>query len=346
MPHLLIGFALAGGFAVSEATRLLPMFGWTGPAFVALYALAGVAYYEKWYSSASKTELVPYESTEATLRALAPKGAKYVYASPQFWIPFHDEPGTSFYSYAEAQPVDHDGVVTLAGAADDRPIVLLVDELQWLPEVTTGLSQPTTSWQRDWVSFIERHCQPGAAAYGTAHGTIAEFECRLKDRPFFEGHERIIGGAAEYVAGESMLKQFGSQLASWTKYDDPRRSAGDRPAVNLVDGHLKISGTGWPGIVTMFEAIPGQPYLVSADTSMTRDGDLLYLGTWQQPQVHSLSGASSSGIPAPLRLPRWFPHDRAFVATAPRVRVLLYSEAPSTDFTVESLEIHMLKRVR
>src|SRR6185312_17510706 len=102
-----------------------------------LYLAAGVGYYEKWYSSAGKSELVPYESTEATLRAMIGAGAKYsIYASPQFWIPFHDTPGTSFYSYAEAQPIERDGVVTLTGASNDRPIVLLVDELQWLPELT------------------------------------------------------------------------------------------------------------------------------------------------------------------------------------------------------------------
>ena len=72
---------------------------------------------------------------------------------------------------------------------------------------------------------------------------------------------------------------------------------------------------------------------------MTRYGDLLYLGTWQQPQVRSLSGASSSGIPAPLMSPPWFPGDRAFIATAPKVRVLVYSEAGTTDFSISSLDI-------
>ena len=73
--------------------------------FIVGYGGAGVAYYEKWYSSARKSELVPYEATSATLRALVPAGPKYLYASPQFWTPFHDEPGTTFYSYAAAQPV-------------------------------------------------------------------------------------------------------------------------------------------------------------------------------------------------------------------------------------------------
>jgi 4-amino-4-deoxy-L-arabinose transferase-like glycosyltransferase len=353
MPHLTIGFALAGGFAVSEVTGFLPMFGWAGPALIAAYAIAGIAYYEKWYSSASKTELVPYESTEATLRKLVPAGAKYIYASPQFWTPFHDEAGVVFNSYAEAQPVEHDGVATLGGAADDKPIVLLVDELQWLPELTTGVSQPTTSWQRDWVRFIENKCTLVAVAYGTAHGTVAEFACGLREAPGFvrvggvnypvSGAPRIIGGEVEYVIGETVLEQSASQLAGWTKYDDPRRTSTAQPAVALSGGSLRISGTGWPGIIKTFDAIPGATYYVHVDTSMTRAGDLLYLGTWQQPQVRSLSGASSSGIPAPLVSQPWFPRDRAFVATAPQVRVVVYSEAPSTDFAIRSLEIFPLQ---
>src|SRR5215831_2079815 len=121
LPHLLIGFSLAAGFAVSELSGFFPGFSWIGAACVALYAIAGIAYYEKWYSSASKSELLPYENTEATLRALAPAGAKYVFASPQFWTPFHAEAGTDFLSYAEAQPVQHkDQPVALAGADSDR----------------------------------------------------------------------------------------------------------------------------------------------------------------------------------------------------------------------------------
>ena len=99
----------------------------------------------------------------------------------------------------------------------------------------------------------------------------------------------------------------------------------------------------YAGIVKMFDATPGDRYLVRTQDSMTRDGDLLYVGTWQQPEVRSLSGASSSGIPAPLIPQQWFPRDRAFVATAPQVRVLVYSEAPSTDFMISSLAIYRLQ---
>ncbi len=344
MPHLLIGFALAGGFAVSEITQFLPAFGYVGPLLVTLYAIAGVGYYEKWYSSASKSELVPYEDTSATLRALAPasSGGRYIYASPQFWTPFHAEAGTSFFSYAEAQPISRDGRITLSGASDDRPIVLLVDELQWLPELTTGVSQPTTSWQRDWVAFIEQRCVLDAVALGTAHGTIAEFQCGLRAAPAARP-TRLIGGATELQVGEPVLSQSADDLVRWTKYDDPRRMPNAAPAIALTADGVRISGTGWPGIVKMFDATPGERYLVRAQTAMTDEGDLLYLGTWQQPQVRSLAGAASSGIPAPLIAQPWFPHDRAFIATAPQVRVLVYSEAPSVDFLISSLDILRLR---
>ena len=92
----------------------------------------------------------------------------------------------------------------------------------------------------------------------------------------------------------------------------------------------------------MIPVVPGESYLVRTDTRRTREGDLLYLGTWQEPQVRSLSGASSAGILAPLIAPRWFPRERAFRATAPAVRVLVYSEAPETDFAISSLDIHRL----
>src|SRR5215475_10674418 len=140
-----------------------------------------------------------------------------------------------------------------------------------------------------------------------------------------------------------MLSQTSTDLAGWTKYDDPRRSPEAQPSVALTTEGVRISGNGWPGIVKMFDATPGDRYVVRTRDAMTRDGDLLYLGTWQQSQVRSLSGASSSGIPAPLIPQRWFPQERAFIATAPQVRVLVYSEAPSTNFVISSLDIFRLR---
>jgi 4-amino-4-deoxy-L-arabinose transferase-like glycosyltransferase len=347
LPHLMIGFALAAGAAVSEALSLF------NPArrqalallFVAGYGAVGIAYYEKWYSTASKSELVSYESTEATLRALVPSGPKYVYASPQFWTPYHAEPGVSFFSYAAAHPVADESAVTLAGAADDRPIVLIVDELQWLQELV-GVSSSTAEWQRTWIDFIEHRCSLDAVAYGTAHGTLGAYRCSLSGAGQATATTpRIIGGSTEFRPADVVLDDDAAALAGWPRYEDPRRTAEAKPQVHSSPEGLRISGTGWPGIVKMVPVAPGQAYLVTAGTEQTRDGDLLYLGTWESPQVLSLSGASAAGIPAPLLTPRWFPRDRAFRATAPSVRVLVYSEAPSTDFVISSLRIQRLEPV-
>ena len=357
MPHLLVGFSLAAGFAVSEAAylahrvlsirgsrlhvdrvaRLAVLF------FIVGYGGAGVAYYEKWYSSVRKTELVPYEATAATLATLVPPGPKYLYASPQFWPPFHAESGTTFYSYAAAQPVDSGSTIALAGVNDDRPIFLLVDEFQWLPELT-GISSSTLGWQQDWINFIEHRCALDGAAFGTAHGTIALYRCALDAAPLGRT-PRIVGGTTEYRISEPVMTQTAANLAEWPRYEDPRRTAASRPEVGKIEKGLRIGGTGWPGIVTTFAASTGDCYLVRTGTQRTRDGDLLYLGTWRQPQVRSLAGASSAGIAAPLLGESWFPRDRAFVATAPAVNLLVYSEAPETDFVISSLDIYRLRPV-
>jgi 4-amino-4-deoxy-L-arabinose transferase-like glycosyltransferase len=343
LPHLAIGFALVAGTAVSEAIALASRrtVALTA-AFVVLYGGAGIAYYEKWYSTALKSELVPYESTERTLRLLVPDTPKYVFASPQFWTPFHAQTATAFYSFAAAQPIASTAGFALGDASDDRPIFLIVDELQWLPELV-GVSSSTPEWQRNWIAFIEQRCALAAVAFGTAHGTLATYRCVLAGAaPGGGAPPRIVGGATEYRVGDRIARHMAPDLAAWQRYDDPRRTAALHPDVALDPEGLRIRGTGWPGIVASFAATPGDTYLVSTATSHTRDGDLLYIGMWQQPQVRSLSGASAAGIPAPLIAPRWFPHDRAFVATSPVVRILVYSEAPQTDFVIASLDIHQL----
>jgi len=208
--------------------------------------------------------------------------------------------------------------------------------------LAAGVSRPATSWQRDWVRFIQHNCVLSAMALGTAHGTIAAFECGLRGAPP-AGRTRIIGGAQEFTIAEPVLSQGPAELAAWTKYDDPRRTPADQPSVVLTPGGVRISGSGWPGIVKMFEATPGERYLVRTRTAMTGPSDALYLGMWQEPQVRSLAGASSAGIPAPFIAQPWFPGARAFIATAPGVRVLVYSEAPSTSFVISSLEILRLR---
>ena len=110
------------------------------------------------------------------------------------------------------------------------------------------------------------------------------------------------------------------------------------------DGGLRIEGTGWPGIVTMFQASPGDRYLVRADTRQTRDGDLLYLG-----HVAAAAGPLAVGVVvvghrgAADQAIRGFP---AIARSRPRrrlCRVLVYSEAPRTDFVISSLDIYRLR---
>ena len=343
LPHIMIGFALAAGAAVSAAVwwlsdrrrALLTL------TFIVAYGGSGIAYYEKWYARERKGELLPYEQTEATLRAIVPDGPKYLFASPQFWTPFHAQPGVAFYSFTAANPRMDGGLVTLDGTATDRPIVLVVDEYQWLQELI-GVSSSSSEWQRTWVDFIEKHCALSAVALGTAHGTLAAYECHLSAKPSIAS-PRLVGGATAYEVNAPAFQQDAADLSRWARYDDPRRTASDRPDVRLTPSGLSISGTGWPGIVATFAASPGNTYLVRSAVQGTRDGDLLYLGTWQQSQVESLGGAASSGIPASLHLPAWFPSDRAFRATSAAVRLLVYSEAPKTDFVISSLAVYDLR---
>jgi 4-amino-4-deoxy-L-arabinose transferase-like glycosyltransferase len=350
MPHLLIGFSLAGGAAVSEAAVWARRFGPRSAAltvalFIAGYGTAAAAYYEKWYASAGKSELVPYESTEATLRALVPAGRKYLFASPQFWTSFQADPETRFYSYAAAQPISSAGRTVLSTVSADRPIFLIVDELQWLPELGSPISQSTTAWQQDWIAFIEHHCALDGTALGTAHGTLALYRCALADKP--PGRpERLVGGNVAYELGARVWTQTAEELASWPRYQDPRQTPAGRPEVRLGSLGLRISGSGWPGIVTTFKATPGERYLVRTATTNTRDGDLLYLGTWERPEVLSLGGASSAGIVAQLIKQSWFPHDRAFAATSSSVRITVYSEAPETDFEIVSFDVYRLEPVK
>lgn len=354
IPHLLIGFSLAAGFAVSEGARALSALR-VGPLrlrattaaalFLVAYGAATVAYYEKWYSSARKSELVSYEATAATLHLLVPGGPKVLYASPQFWTPFHAEPNTRFLSYAAAQPIETSSGFALAGSDADRPIFLAVDEMQWLTELTTTASSSPGAWQVAWVAFIERQCALDGVAFGTAHGTLALYRCSLAQQPPAR-RVRLIGGANELAIGERVVHQTAADLMQWERYDDGRRMAGGQPRVELDAGTVRISGTSWPGIVKMLPLTPGERYLVRTETRDTRSGDLLYLGTWQQPQVQSLSGASSAGIVAPLLPYPWFPRDRAFVTTASPVHISIYSEAPETDFQISSFDVYRLTPAR
>jgi len=117
-----------------------------------------------------------------------------------------------------------------------------------------------------------------------------------------------------YSRSRDEAEQTAADLARWPRYEDPRHVAGSRPSqVELTDRGLRITGGGWPGIVRPFDGEVGAPYLIRPTTTGTRDGDLLYLGTWREPQMQSLVGSSSSGLPAALIPQPWFPRERAFV---------------------------------
>jgi hypothetical protein len=299
--------------------------------FVSGYGLASVAYYEKWYSTQLKSELVPYDLTAETVRALVPAGRKDVYASPHFWIPFHDDAATRFISYA--RPPQQ--------VLDDRPIYLLVDESQWLADLISA--DRSARFRSDWVNFIESHCTLQAEALGTAYGTIASFECgkQLIRQPL-----RVIGGGTTYRVEEPPNRLSASDLNAWARYEDPRRTGFNQPDVSMdATGRLRIAGTGWPGIITEYAVTPGQAFLIRIIAAGAREGDLLYLGTWKRPEVLSLSHAASAGMATPLAHEPWFPGDRGFIATASRVQIAIYSEAPRTDFSVSSIEIDRLEPV-
>ena len=87
---------------------------------------------------------------------------------------------------------------------------------------------------------------------------------------------------------------------------------------------------------------PGSHYLVDIDFSGTHPGDLPDIGRWQRPEVTSLAGNSAAGMPMTLERHDWFPLALAFTAVADRVRLLLYSEAPRTDFLVPGLSVREL----
>jgi len=335
MPHLLIGFSLLAAVGVDTcvaAAAALSRRSALGPALVMIlvigYGGAAAAYYEKWYSSARKSELLPYEQTEATLRALLPGGPKNIYGSPHFWTPFHADPDTSFTSYAVGVPA----------VKYNRPVHLLVDETQWLADMN---APGHDAFRRDWTEFIERHCALGSEALGTTYGTIAAYRCGPQAPP--AAAPLIVGGATVYRLGERLADFGPADLVKWPRYDDPRRRADAAPQVTASEMALRISGTGWPGIALDFPSTVGGAYLIRVAAAGERAGDLLYLGTWKPPlQVVSLSGASSAGMPTPLAHEPWFPGDRAYVATAPRVPIAIYSEAPLTDFTVSSVQIYRL----
>ena len=338
MPHLLLGFAIAAGVGAQLiADAMLRQRAIAAiAAGVTLYGAAAIYYYERWYRSARKSELVAYEATSATLRTLVPGGPKLLVASPHFWVPYATNESVRFVSYTGVIP---DATSHLAGATMDRPTYLVVDELQWLPDLEATATQTTPAWRRSWMDYIENRCGLDAVAIGTAYGNLALYRCERPDASL-SAPPRLIGGTATLTPDDE-TRVFGPrELAGWAEYHDPRASNAVRRAI--VDRNangVRLAGGTWPGIERYLEVKEGERYLVTFDVDGAADRDLLYLGRWERPEVQSLSGASAAGIVVPLRTPAWFPTTRGFIATAPGVRMLFYSEAPQTDFRVKRVVV-------
>src|SRR5262249_36322181 len=150
-----------------------------------------------------------------------------------FWLPFHDDRAARFMSYAlGAEAVRY-----------DRPVHLLVDESQWLPDVHAPRRE---AFGRKWADLIERHCALEAMALGTAYGTIAAYECAADAAPVSRAPVRIVGGATTYRVADRVVSFGAADLMAWPRHDDQRRRPDDRPSVTLASDALRISGTGWP----------------------------------------------------------------------------------------------------
>jgi 4-amino-4-deoxy-L-arabinose transferase-like glycosyltransferase len=341
MPHLLLGFAIGAGVGVQivSASLFRRRALIATAAGVIVFALAGTAYYERWYRSARKSELVPYEATMATIRTLVPPGPKLLVASPHFWVPYATESDVTFVSYAGMQVTD---ALHLARATSDRPTYLVVDETQWLTDLTPTATESTVPWRDRWVDYIHDRCRLEAVAVGTAYGNLALYRCETADHT--TAPVRIVGGAATLATTADRRVEGPRELARWSDHVDPRprRRAGADAVVDRRPDAVHLAGGNWPGIERYIDVVEGAQYLVTYDMDHPRPGDLLYIGRWERPEVLSLSGASAAGIAVPLAVPGWFPAMRGFIATAPRVRMLVYSEAEKTDLVVRQLAVTRL----
>jgi len=342
MPHLVLGFAVASGVGlqiVADATLRRRAFTVVAAAVV-IYGVAAVAYYEKWYRSALRSELVPYEMTAATLHTLVPAGEKLLVASPHFWIPFAGDPSVRFMSYTGTQP----DALHLPAATHERPTFLVVDETQWLADLRSTATETTGGWRNLWTDYIGARCALQAVAIATAYGNMALYRCEDKTPPAV-AEIRLVGGTAIVTPTSDRTVYGPAELADWSTYvDDRRRSSRTEPSVHRQHAGVRLSGGNWPGIERYVDVVPGERYLVTFDVDHARDRDLLYIGRWERPEVLSLSGASAAGIAVPLAMPGWFPSMRGFIATAPRVRLLVYSEAPETDLLLRELTLTRLRQ--
>ena len=350
MPHLLLGFSIVAGAMTAWASGVIAALGARlagsrrltsgAVAFTLLlgHTTAGVAYYEKWYSVTRRTELLPYEATARTIANLVPDGPKYVYAAPQFWIPFAEQAGVEFFSHAAPAPAGHAGHMWPEWASGPRPLFLVLDERQWEPELVSPAGDPR--WQQAWVTFIEAQCRLRGYAPGTAYGTLAAYECGRDAKPAARPI-LLASDTTTYQIGQPILSNGPGELKAWQPHRDPRPEGAASRLDAGAEG-VRVSGPKWPGLERTIAVTPGAAYLLTARVRTTSPQDLIYVGRWSPPEVTSLSGGSSGGIVEPAARPPWFPDGHAFIASAPAVRVLFYSEQPDAAFTVENVELATL----
>ena len=346
MPNIVVGFSLAAAALLAAVSGRITQ---RSVALVAVltitYAVASMAYYQRWYASQRASELTPYEAVERAVEVLVPPGPKDVFASPNLWVPFHADPGVTFVAYTGATPRRHDHGFTLDGFGHGRPIYLLVDESEWKTVATDPAGGYTPEWRESWAGYISHQCAMRGIAYGSAYGNLVSYECSNEQRP--GASEPIIAGDGQrYRLGAPVWAPTGDELAALPRYVDPRRSDGAPSAVvEAVDDAVHIAGREWPGIETHLQVTPGQAYVLLADAEGAQPGDIAFLGRWDAPQVTTLFGAGTAGFFLPLAEARWFPGDRAFIATAPQVWLRIYSEAPHADFRLRSIALHTLERI-
>jgi len=355
MPHLVLGFCLvAATFVRDVGTKLACVVSrlpglrlrdarvFVIPLFVGLYGSATIVYYQKWYSITKKSELTPYEVTEHTIRTMLPSGPKVVYASPHFWLAFHNAPTVTFFSHAWFRPESTAAGLTLGAPEERRPLYLLIDATQWRPELTSPAGYRI--WQQPWLDYIRDRCAPVSFAPGTAYGTLAAYVCSNERQPEV-GEPFVAGPEFTYRRGPTVFEDAGARLARWKPSEDPRRRSGlGEQVIELTGDGLRVAGSQWPGATITVSTEPGQSYLLATEAAGVTSEDLVFIGRWEPSEATSLSGAANGGIVVPLNCPSWFPSAQAFTALANRVRLLYYSEARHTDFRLRKVTLYKLTR--
>jgi len=221
--------------------------------FILGYGAAGVAYYEKWYASAGK-------ASWCRTRRQPPRCARSFRPVPNICSPlrnsgrhFTTSLARTFYSYAASWPIGSTSTTTLAGVSGDRPIFLIVDEYQWLQELTGMTSSTSDGSGRGWISSSVDACSTASRMGPRTARSRCFAAARRRRRP--PGRRASSAAPDSYSMAERVLNQGVADLAHWPRYQDPRTTAGARPEVRPPENGLRIEGSGWPGIVKLCRGV-------------------------------------------------------------------------------------------